>query len=165
MIQEGQKRLDIWKNAYIIWKSHPYFGVAPIGFGQEYAIQYNHFIAHAHNLLLGMFAEYGTLGGLAFISLVSINFVKCIHLFFLRNQKCFFNSFLLGLPIILFTGVFDEPVFSPQIGFLTVILLGCWDRYTKRIQFSFQISAIQSKFISIYGSTARLVVSSYMIYH
>ncbi|SFD65741.1 O-antigen ligase [Bacillus sp. UNCCL81] len=166
VIQAGHKRLDIWKNAYTIWKNHPFFGVTPIGFGQEYVIQYGHFIPHAHNLLLGMFAEYGTLGGLAFITLISINIVKCIHLFlFERSKKCFFNSFLLGLPIILFTGVFDEPVFSPQIGFLTVILLGCWDRYSKRMQFNIEISVIQGKFISVYGSTARLVVSSYMILH
>ncbi|XZF76055.1 O-antigen ligase family protein [Bacillus sp. AL-1R] len=166
IFQEGQKRLDIWQNAYLIWRNHPLFGVTPIGFGQEYEMQYGHFITHAHNLLLGMFVEYGTLGGLAFLTLISVQIVKWIHLFFFeRSRKCYLNSFLLGLSIILFTGVFDEPVFSPQICFLTVIMLGSWDRYSKRMQFNIEFSAIQGKFISVYGSTARLVVSSYMIFH
>ncbi|WP_034645000.1 O-antigen ligase family protein [Bacillus methanolicus] len=136
VFQSIQVRHDIWKNGYKIWKDHAFFGVTPIGFGKEYLKHYNEFIPHAHNMLIGMFAEYGTLGGLALLFLICLNLMKCIHLFFpIRSKKCLLDSFLLGLPIIILTGVFDEPLFSPQIGFLTVILLACWDRYTKRIHF------------------------------
>ncbi|QKE74491.1 O-antigen ligase family protein [Arthrobacter citreus] len=163
VIQASQKRVDIWKNSYNIWENHPFFGVTPIGFGREYFMQYNQYIPHAHNILLGMFAEYGTLGGLAFLILASVNIAKCIHLFFFKlNKKSLVNSFILGLPIILFTGIFDEPIFSPQIGFLTVVFLGCWDHYSKRIQYNIEISSLHR---SIYGSTARIVVSSYTIFH
>lgn len=131
-----QVRQDIWKNSYKIWQDHSIFGVTPIGFGQEYLKHYNEFVPHAHNLLIGIFAEYGTLGGAAFLFIFCFNLVKCIHLFFsIRSHKCMLDSFLLGLPIITLTGVFDEPLFSPQIGFLTVILLACWDRYTKRMHY------------------------------
>ncbi|MGG3466070.1 O-antigen ligase family protein [Neobacillus pocheonensis] len=134
--QSMQVRLDIWKCAIKIWQNHSFFGVTPIGFGQEYLINYNEFVPHAHNILIGMFAEYGTLGGLAFLFVICLNFVKCFHLFFpIRSNKCLLDSFLLGLPIVLLTGVFDEPLFSPQIGFLTVILFACWDKYTKRMHY------------------------------
>jgi len=131
-----QVRKDIWKSSYKIWQDHSIFGVTPIGFGQEYLKDYNEVVPHAHNILIGMFAEYGTLGGVAFLLVICLNLVKCIHLFFsIRSHKCLLDSFLLSLPIIILTGVFDEPLFSPQIGFLTVILLACWDRYTKRMHY------------------------------
>jgi hypothetical protein len=136
VIHSIQIRQDIWKSGYKIWQEYPFFGVTPIGFGREYIKHYDEFIPHSHNQLIGMFAEYGTLGGLAFLFVIFLNLVKCIHLFFsIRRKKCFLDSFMLGLPIILLTGVFDEPLFSPQICFLTVILLACWDKYTKRIHF------------------------------
>lgn len=165
VLQASKNRLDIWKNAYLIWKNNPLFGVTPLGFGQEYLLQNNHYIPHAHNLLLGMFSEYGLLGGLSFLTLVSINFVKCTQLIFLTRKGYLYNSFLLSLPIILFTGFFDEPLFSPQIGFLTVVLFACWDRYSERLLFNLEISSLQIKYISIYSSTARLVVGLYTIIH
>jgi O-Antigen ligase len=143
VIQASQTRFDIWKGSFTIWQEHSLFGVTPLGFGQEYLKHYNEFVPHAHNILIGMFAEYGTLGGLAFLLLVSLNLVKCVHLFFsIRRKKYFLDSFLLGLPIILLTGVFDEPLFSPQIGFLTVVFLACWDQYSKRILFVIKLPSI-----------------------
>jgi len=135
VIQASEIRQEIWKKAISIWQDHPFFGVTPIGFGQEYLKHYNEYVPHAHNVFIGIFVEYGTLGGLAFLCVIIINLVKFIQLFFsIRNKKSLLNNYLLSLPIILLTGVFDEPLFSPQIGFLTVILLACWDKYTKRIQ-------------------------------
>lgn len=132
VFQSIQVRHDIWKGGYKIWQDHAFFGVTPIGFGKEYLKHYNEFYPHAHNMFIGMFAEYGTLGGLALLFVTCLNLVKFFPLFFAkRSKKCLLDSFLLGLPIIILTGVFDEPLFSPQIGFLTVILLACWDRYTK----------------------------------
>lgn len=143
VIQSIQVRHDIWKSGYKIWQDHAFFGVTPIGFGKEYLKHYNEFIPHAHNMLIGMFAEYGALGGLALLFLICLNIVKYIHLFFpKRNKKCLLDSFLLGLPIIILTGVFDEPLFSPQLGLLTVILLACWDRYTKRMHFAMVFPSI-----------------------
>lgn len=132
--QAVQIREAIWKSGYEIWKDHSIFGVTPLGFSQESLKHFNLFEPHAHNMLIGMFAEYGTLGGLAFLIVIFVNGLKCIHVFFsIPSKKSLFESFLLGLPIIILTGVFDEPLFSPQIGILTVILLACWDRYTKRM--------------------------------
>jgi O-antigen ligase len=136
VIQAIQIRDAIWKSGYDIWKDHPFFGVTPIGFSQESLKHFNLFEPHAHNMLIGMFAEYGTLGGLAFLFVIFLNLLKCIHLFFsIQSKKCILDSFLLGLPIIILTGVFDEPLFSPQISVLTVILLACWDRFTKRMHY------------------------------
>ncbi len=131
-----QVRKDIWKSSYKIWQDHSIFGVTPIGFGQEYLKDYNEVVPHAHNILIGMFAEYGTLGGLAFLLVICLNLVKCIHLFFsIRSHKCLLDSFLLSLPIIILTEFLMMLLFSPQIGFLTVILFACWDRYTKRMHY------------------------------
>lgn len=143
VMHASQLRQDIWKNTITIWQNNPIFGVTPIGFGQEYLNRFNDYIPHAHNMLLGMFAEYGIIGGSAFLIVIGLNLTKVIHLFFaFRSKKCVLDSFLLGLPIILLTGVFDEPLFSPQIGLLTVILLSCWDWYTKRVHFVLAIPSI-----------------------
>jgi O-antigen ligase len=145
VIHSLQVRHEIWKNSYKIWQDHAFFGVTPIGFGKEYLNHFNEFIPHAHNMLIGMFAEYGTLGGLALLLIICLNLVKYFHLYFpKRNKKCLLDSFLLGLPIIILTGVFDEPLFSPQIGFLAVILLACWDRYTKRMHYVMVFPSISS---------------------
>ena len=40
--------------------------------------------------------------------------------------------FLLSLPIMVLTGVLDEPTFSPQIGLLSIMLLSYWDQYYKK---------------------------------
>ena len=49
--------------------------------------------------------------------------IKMIH---------YVEYFLLSLPIIVLTGMLDEPTFSPQIALLSIMLLSYWDQYVKK---------------------------------
>jgi len=126
-------RLFIWKNALKIFWSHPIFGVTPAGFNIFYMQLTKKYVPHAHDIFLAFFSEYGLLGGgmfLAFSIVMAIYFVKMVIHPSIRSLS-YSNAFLLTLPIILFTGVLDHPLYSPQVALPTVILLAFFHRYVK----------------------------------
>lgn len=126
-------RLVIWKNAIKIFWSHPIFGVSPAGFNVYYVKLTKKYVPHAHDIFLAFFSEYGLLGGgmfLVFSIIMAIYFVKMVIHPSIRSLS-YSNAFLLTLPIILFTGLLDHPLYSPQIALPTVILLAFFHRYVK----------------------------------
>ncbi len=134
LLQSAGTRKEIWKNSFDLWKEHSLFGMTPMGFKEEYFHYFNEQIPHAHNLLLGMFTEYGALGGVAFLIVLLINLYKVIYLYFTKQNK-YLDSFLLSLPVMLLTGIFDYVLFSPQVALMTIILMAYWDKYTARLPF------------------------------
>ena len=129
------ERKEIWETSIKIWEKNPFFGTTPLGYRHAYD-QFNTPEPHAHNIILGLFTEYGTVGGLAFIFLVLTFMLKLCCLWFLQTKKKeLLDFFLLSLPVIFFTGVFDHPLVSPQTTLLTVVLLACFDRYTGSVPF------------------------------
>jgi hypothetical protein len=73
------------------------------------------------------------LGGgmfLAFSLVMAIYFFKMVLHPSIRSLS-YSNAFLLTLPIILFTGLLDHPLYSPQVALPTVILLAFFHRYVK----------------------------------
>jgi O-antigen ligase len=131
-------REQIWMNSLDIWGHHPLFGTTPYGFRQEYMNLFGKDVPHSHDIFIGFFAEYGILGGLSFLILLAVTVYKCVNLFFYKEKnKGLLDSFLLSLPIIVFTGVLDEPNFTPQLGVLTIILLGYWGKYSSRFKYSY----------------------------
>lgn len=128
-------RKTIWKNSIELWKNHFLFGTTPFGFQQTYfGLFHDPSVPHAHNIFIGFFSEYGALGGIAFLILLCATIYKSVSLFFCRKKKhAYLNYFLLSLPIVVLTGVLDEPTFSPQVAMLTIILLAYWERYTKKV--------------------------------
>jgi hypothetical protein len=133
-----QGRENIWTNSIYLWKEHFLFGTTPLGFQEEYFKFFNDNIVHAHNLFIGFFAEFGIVGGIAFLILLCTTAYKALTLFFYKeNINGLLDYFLLSLPIIVLTGILDEPTFSPQIALPTIILLGYWDKYTTNFSFAF----------------------------
>lgn len=129
------ERKEIWETSIRIWKEYPFFGTTPLGYRHAYD-QFAQPESHAHNIFLGLFTEYGTIGGLAFLLLVLTFMLKLFCLCFLNaKNKNLLNFFLLSLPVIFFTGIFDHPLVSPQTALLTIVLLACFDRYTGRVPF------------------------------
>ncbi|MGM7722451.1 O-antigen ligase family protein [Metabacillus sp. Hm71] len=129
-------RKEIWENSFKIWKEHPYFGTTSLGFYDAYA-HFGEPVPHAHNILLGFFSEYGSVGGLGFLLVFTAISFKFCYLFLIKwkKKKVLLEFFLLSLPILLLTGIFDHPLVSPQTTILIVILVACWDRYTERLPF------------------------------
>lgn len=133
-----QGRENIWTNSIELWKQHFLFGTTPFGFQEAYFKFFNDDMIHAHNLFIGFFAEYGVVGGIAFLILFCTTAYKAITLFFFKeNKNGLLDYFLLSLPIIVLTGILDEPTFSPQIALPTIILLSYWDNYTRNFSFAF----------------------------
>ncbi|WCK52706.1 O-antigen ligase family protein [Aneurinibacillus sp. Ricciae_BoGa-3] len=136
MGESVQTRKFIWEASVNIWRQHPLFGVTPIGFKDAYAGIAGDGITHAHNVLLGFFSEYGTLGGLSFLVLLVSCGYRMIRLYTaVKNRKQVFDLFLLALPVFLITGIFDHPLVSPQAALPAIILLGSWDAYSERVKF------------------------------
>lgn len=128
-------RKEIWENSIRIWQDHPFFGTTPIGFADAYA-HFARAVPHAHNIVLAFFAEYGTIGGLAFLLLaLSVMYKFCCMYFLKAKRKKLLNFFLLSLPVLLLTGIFDHPLVSPQTALLTIILLASFDKYTATVPF------------------------------
>jgi O-antigen ligase len=108
--------------------------MTPLGFKKEYYHYFLEKIPHAHNMLLGIFTEYGALGGIAFLTVVVINGYKVFSLYFSKqDNKVYLDVFLFSLPVVLLTGVFDYVLYSPQVALLIIILMACWDKYTERL--------------------------------
>ncbi|RLQ96746.1 O-antigen ligase family protein [Falsibacillus albus] len=128
-------RTEIWENSIELIGRHPLVGVTPFGFYKEYANSFpysGNTIIHPHNSFIGVFAEYGTISGMLFLLLVAVMGKNMITIFFAKQkERRLFNSFFLGLPIILLTGIFDEPFFSPQIAVPTIMLVAYWNKYTE----------------------------------
>ncbi|WP_261133767.1 O-antigen ligase [Bacillus sp. Marseille-Q3570] len=130
LLQSAIRRKEIWKNSIQLWQENALFGLTPLGFGKEYILHFNEHIPHAHNLILGIFTEYGTLGGTAFLIVLFINVYKGIYLYFTKQNVRQLDTLLLSLPVILLTGIFDYVLFSPQIALIGIILIAYWDKYT-----------------------------------
>lgn len=126
-------REQIWLNSIRVWEQHPLFGTTPIGFQEVYS-EFGAPVPHAHDILLAFFTEYGTLGGLAFVVFLVWSGVKYLSL--VKNSsdhKIMVDTFILSLPILLFTGIFDHPLSSPQTALAVIPLLGFWDGYTEPV--------------------------------
>jgi O-antigen ligase len=132
-------RKQIWEYSFKLWEHHPVFGTTPLGFQQEFTkvlhLTYKKIphslinVPHSHDLYLGVMAEYGIIGGVAFLLLLIVNFYKYLFLFF-RKVKPLNEYFMFALPVFILTGIFDEPLFSPQIALISIFLFAFWRRYT-----------------------------------
>jgi O-antigen ligase len=123
----------IWERSIQLWQEHSLFGTTSLGFHKEYFFHFHENMPHAHNMVIGIFTEYGSLGGMAFLCVVALNIYKVISFYFSQNNKMHLDVFLLSLPVILLTGIFDYVIYSPQVSLLMMILLASWDKYTARV--------------------------------
>lgn len=133
LFESAQTRKEIWSRSIDLWEKYPLFGMTPLGFEKEYLNLFQEEIPHAHNLFLAMFTEYGALGGIALLIVVIINMYKATFLFMTKQVHHDLDTFLLSLPVILFTGIFDYVVFSPQVAVLAIMLMAYWDKYTTKL--------------------------------
>lgn len=137
-------RKNIWENSIHIWSDHPFFGVTPLGFREAYDAFAHDKVAHAHNIFLGFFTEYGTIGGLSFVLLFIAIVVKVSFIIYaFRNRKKYLDIFLLLMPVFLMTGILDHPLVSPQTALLSIFVIAGWEKYVKRIHF-FAKPAVES---------------------
>ncbi|MED1202684.1 O-antigen ligase family protein [Heyndrickxia acidicola] len=134
-------RKQIWEFSFKLWKLHPVFGTTPLGFQQEFTkllqLTYKKIphslsdIPHSHDMYLGAITEYGIVGGVPFFLLLIVNFYKYL-LLFIRKIKPLDEYFMFALPVCILTGIFDEPLFSPQIALISIFLFSFWRSYTDK---------------------------------
>lgn len=131
----------IWQNSFKLWRKHPVFGATSYGFPQEFAkfLQQNYKkipsalinVPHSHDMFLGILSEYGIVGEMAFLLVLVVNIYQYIRMFFAKKKR-FVEPFIFSLPVVVLTGIFDEPNYSPQIAIFTIFLLGFWNRYANK---------------------------------
>jgi O-antigen ligase len=132
--QSFATRQTIWQYSLRVWYESPIFGITPLGFKEAYAKFDHSGIAHAHNMLLGFFCDYGLVGGVSFLLLVFIGIYKAIRITMAFGPQHTRNTvFFFSLPVLLLTGVFDYPLSSPQTALLAIILLAGWDHHTEKM--------------------------------
>ncbi|MGL4520970.1 MAG: O-antigen ligase family protein [Bacilli bacterium] len=129
-------RETIWQNAFQIWKDNWLFGTTSLGFKDEYIARTGELVPHAHNMVFGIFTEYGLFGGVAISVVALLSILKVIIMFFYYGRKHtnhYFEYFLYLFPVFILTGFVDYPTFSPQIGLLTIIAASLWFKYSRRV--------------------------------
>jgi O-Antigen ligase len=152
LFESAELRKEIWKRSFYLWQEHSLFGTTSIGFYKEYFYHFNEHVPHAHNMILGIFTEYGSLGGIAFLLVIFINGYKVFYLYLSKSKnKVYLDVFLLSLPVLLLTGIFDYVLYSPQIALLAIIVLASWEKYTANV----------SLVIPRWGDTAKRWIKNY----
>ncbi|MDM5314942.1 O-antigen ligase family protein [Fictibacillus sp. b24] len=145
LLVSAEIRKEIWRNSINLWQGHSLFGVTPIGFYEGYYYRFSEHVPHAHNMIIGFFTEYGALGGIALLMVLFINGYKIVYLALsVKNNKIYLDHFLLSLPVIFLTGIFDYVLYSPQVAIMIVTLLACWDQYTAKVSLT-SINLVQIK--------------------
>ncbi len=124
-------REDIWRTSLCIWRDHFFFGTTPFGFKEAFA-RYAPPVPHAHNVVLAFFSEYGVIGGLAFFCVTMTIFVKLFLLALNIRNNDVVDTYYLLFPVFLLFGIFDHPLYSPQIALFAVAMLASWDKYTEQ---------------------------------
>ncbi|GGE50832.1 membrane protein [Pullulanibacillus camelliae] len=134
IIKSIHNRLEIWTTSIKIFLAHPVVGVGPGYFKSIYETYTGKLIAHPHNLLLAFFAEYGIVGGIAFLVLILYTIKKWLHLF--KNSKTQNQSYIfyLTFPVILLTNLLDFPLCSPQVGMPVLILLSLFYQHINQVE-------------------------------
>lgn len=133
------KRLLIWKNSIKIFLKNFQVGVTPAGFKYAYhnlPESGGEYIPHAHNIILSFFAEYGFLGGVFFLIVLFYAGYKWMQLMVYKHNSMMSEWLLLSVPIIFLTGIWDYPLYSPQVALPTIMLFSIFHRYTREFQFS-----------------------------
>ncbi|PKR83663.1 O-antigen ligase family protein [Heyndrickxia camelliae] len=136
ILKNLETRIFIWKNSIALIKEYPSFGLTPLGFPTEYLIQTGHHAAHAHNIFLAFFTDFGILAGVVFIAITIIVMYQFLKLLKYNHSKSIFDWFLFSLPILGLTGILDFPLSSPQIALPVIILVSKWQQYTIRANHS-----------------------------
>jgi len=112
------QRLNYWRTAIAVIKDHPIVGVGPGNFQEvflEYKVGVSTNTRYAHNIFLHVWAETGTLGLIALISLI-INFI-------IKAKSEPRLIFLAGIAF-LFHNIIDNTYFFPETGLLWWVLPG-----------------------------------------
>lgn len=125
-------RLTIWKICLRLFMQHPIEGV---GLANTYfvdAIRFGYYrIAHAHNTVLAMFVELGTIGGAIFLWM---HWSLAKYVFYLKKLNHRSVPVILALfSFFLVHGLVDYTLMSPQIGIIYIVLSGYVIRTWKEV--------------------------------
>ena len=129
-------RLDLWKYGYIIFLENPYFGKGPGGFA---IAAYNDFVSnksygdlvinnsfthnHPHNFIIQFLVEWGIIGTLLIIILLTKMGISSLKYFFKYKKYYLLISGLSIIGLILH-GLIDGALYHAAFTFYFVLFLG-----------------------------------------
>lgn len=137
-----QPRIELLKYSLYLIKNHPWFGVGPMHFSYAPPAllqQTDNVVAHPHNFLLLIFAEWGIPAGIAFVFVMLMmifNFIKINYYVSKKsennNNKIIFICFTISLIAGLFNAfVSGETVMPLSQTIFAVIAGSCMGLYFK----------------------------------
>jgi O-antigen ligase len=117
-------RIQVWSTAFQIFREHWLLGTLPLHFGQIFTKKAGFYVYHAHNIFLGIAAEYGAIGLMLFLALVLMTVKRARRWRKVANQKeeKRLAGMLLSQTIALLGhGMYDYPIIAPQVGLMFML--------------------------------------------
>ena len=117
-------RIHIWKTTVSIFEDNWLFGALPLHFGQVFQSKAGFHVYHAHNIVLGIAAEFGIIGLILFITLVFFTLKRARRwrkTANKREEKRLAGMLLSQTVALISHGMYDYPILSPQVGVLFML--------------------------------------------
>ena len=122
------KRIEIYKSAFELIKSNPFFGLGAGSFTEIFFFNTNFWKGHSHNLLLELSISYGLPATIIFfISITNIIYLSSKKIFFKAstiNIAYFDRAFWSALFFFLISQLADVQYFDGKISLISWILIG-----------------------------------------
>lgn len=113
------ERIKNWKQAAEIIREFPFLGVGLGNYSSRVdPLSGERSSIYAHSLLLDIAAETGILNGIIFLALVLASIWRN-----LRNKGMVSLGLASGLVYFLVHGIFDTPIWSPQVAVILLVML------------------------------------------
>ncbi len=124
LVSTAKVRLFVWEKAFEIFQDNWLVGVLPLHFGEVFEQYTGEYLYHAHNILLGVAAEYGIFGLIIFTALIFITLVRARRwrkMAVEKKEKRLAGMLSSLLVAMMGHGMYDYPIISPQVGILFML--------------------------------------------
>lgn len=124
LLATAKVRIFVWQNAFQVFQDHWLIGVLPLNFGDVFEQYSGEYLYHAHNVFLGIAAEYGIFGLILFTALIGVTLVRARRWrkqATEKNEKRLAGMLTSLLVALLGHGMYDYPIISPQVGLIFIL--------------------------------------------
>lgn len=117
-------RFEVWSTSAEIFRENWFIGTLPLHFGEVFQEKAGFYVYHAHNIFLGVAAEYGIFGLLLFLAFIFSTIRRARRWRKIANkkeEKRLAGMLLSQVVALLSHGMYDYPIISPQVGVVFMI--------------------------------------------
>lgn len=117
-------RFEIWTTSIEIFRENWLLGTLPLHFGEVFEAKTGFAVYHAHNIFLGVAAEYGIFGIALFMTFILLTIRRARRwrkVAIKKEEKRLAGMLLSQVVGLLSHGMYDYPIISPQVGVVFMI--------------------------------------------